>query len=660
MNKQLAFAGIAVKSYDEELREFEGVATHVSADKVKDVVEPSGAQFSLPLPFLSKHKHESPVGKILWTKVEKDGIRVRGKLPHVAEPGLFKDRVDEAWHELKYLGDTMGLSIGFSPIEYDILPSGGVHFKKWRWDELSLVTVPCNGKATISAIKSAYAAEETGIASSGTSPASGAESATSAPVEGKKTTVVTLAPAKGKETMRLAESLKSYEDTLAAKKAERTQVLQKSLDEGRTMDAAEQEAFDTAADEIKSLEAHIARVKSAIADDVASAKAVDGSTEQKGVESRQRVEPLLVSSVKTAENGTAMAQLLRIKYMAQGNPFAAMQFAESMKGSIDQRVYNTVKAAVPAANTQNAPWAGNLIASGGVIGDFVEYLRKQTILGKFGVGNVPGLRSVPFDVDLKSQLTGGQGYWVGEGKAKPLTQWTYGSQKLLPLKVATIAAITEELLKRATPQADSMIRDELVNALRERLDTDFIDPAKAAVAGISPASITNGVTPIPSTGDLDQDVAAVLGAFMAGNNAPTGGVWILGSMTALGASQMKSITGERLNSGLTMFGGELAGFPVIVSDYVAPETAIFVNASDIYFGDEGGFQVDMSREASLEMADNPAHNSTTPTGATSMVSMWQTNSVAFRAERYLNWAKRRPVAVVVLSGVKWGQPPVTP
>ncbi|WP_223252110.1 hypothetical protein [Paracoccus mutanolyticus] len=46
-----------------------------------------------------------------------------------------------------------------------------------------------------------------------------------------------------------------------------------------------------------------------------------------------------------------------------------------------------------------------------------------------------------------------------------------------------------------------------------------------------------------------------------------------------------------------------------------------------YLEDEGAMQVDKSREASLEMADNPAHNSDTPTGATSLVSMFQTNSV---------------------------------
>src|SRR5690606_22367589 len=124
-------------------------------------------------------------------------------------------------------------------------------------------------------------------------------------------------------------------------------------------------------------------------------------------------------------------------------------------------------------------------------GDFVEYLRPMTILGRFGQAGVPSLRRVPFRVPLIGQTTGGDGYWVGEGKAKPLTQWQYGQTNLEPTKVANIAVATEELLRDSSPSAEALIRDELANALRERLDIDFINPAKAAVAGISPASVLN-------------------------------------------------------------------------------------------------------------------------------------------------------------------------
>ena len=46
------------------------------------------------------------------------------------------------------------------------------------------------------------------------------------------------------------------------------------------------------------------------------------------------------------------------------------------------------------------------------------------------------------------------------------------------------------------------------------VDSQFIDPASAAVANVKPASITNGVTPITSVGPL-EDIVAIAAAFTA-------------------------------------------------------------------------------------------------------------------------------------------------
>ena len=288
--------------------------------------------------------------------------------------------------------------------------------------------------------------------------------------------------------------------------------------------------------------------------------------------------------------------------------------------------------------------------------DFVEYLRPATILGKFGQGGVPSLRRVPFRVPLIGQSSGGQGYWVGEGKAKPLTKFDFTRTTLEPLKVANIAVLTEEVLRDSSPSAEVIVRDSLRDALVARLDTDFIDPAKAASAGVSPASITNGATAIASTGtDADAvrlDIRALFQVFINANNAPNTGVWLMSASNALALSLMVNALGQPEFSGISMAGGVFFGLPVIVSEYVG-SNVILVNASDIYEADEGGIAIDMSREASLEMSDAPTHNSTTPTAA-SLVSLWQTNSVGIRAERTINWARRRPASVAYLTGVQWG------
>jgi hypothetical protein len=84
---------------------------------------------------------------------------------------------------------------------------------------------------------------------------------------------------------------------------------------------------------------------------------------------------------------------------------------------------------------------------------------------------------------------------------------------------------------------------------------------------------------------------------------------------------------------------------------VCDDNVILVT-SDIYFADPGPFRYDDSAERQW-VVSTPAHNSTTPTAA-QLVSMFQTNSVALRAERTLNWSLRRATGVAFLTTVRWG------
>jgi len=66
--------------------------------------------------------------------------------------------------------------------------------------------------------------------------------------------------------------------------------------------------------------------------------------------------------------------------------------------------------------------------------------------------------------------------------------------------------------------------------------------------------------------------------------------------------------------------------------------------------DDGGVEIDISREASLQMEsapDSPA------TASTVLVSLWQHNMVAIRAERFINWKKSRDGAVQFIQNAKY-------
>ncbi len=655
-----AYSLIEIKALDADERVIEGVASTPTPDRMGDIVEPMGAKFSVPMPLLWQHNSGEPVGHVEFAEANEDGINFRARFAQIDEPGELKNSVDKAWQAVK-AKLVRAVSIGFSAIEMSFLDNGGIRFMEWDWLELSLVTIPANSEATISTVRSI---DRELRAASGQLERSVAEGQPCA--EGKsKPQSVRLT--KMSERKTYTEQIASLEATRAAKAARMEELMQKSVDEGRSTDEAEAEEFDTLEREIASLDADLKRFR--VLEANAKAKAVEpaGGSAADASASRGGHDSIRITSPK-GEKGVRFARMTKCIGMAKGNFGDAHRIAEQ-RYSDDQGIQNILKAAVAAGTTSDATWAGPLVGDEtSVFADFVEFLRPMTILGRFGTNGVPALRQVPFRVPLITQSSGGAGYWVGEGAAKPLTQMDFARTTLEPLKVANIAVVTEEVLRDSSPSAEVLLRDQLAAALRERLDTDFIDPAKAAVAGVSPASITNGVTPVNSSGDdadsVRADIRALFNAFIAANNAPTTGVWVMPATTALALSLLQNPLGQPEFPGITMTGGTFFGLPVVVSEYVPTVTTVpadpadgafvvLLNATDIYLGDDGGISVDMSREASLEMADNPTGTSATPTAA-SLVSLWQTNSVGFRAERTINWQLRRPTAVQMLDQVTWG------
>jgi HK97 family phage major capsid protein/HK97 family phage prohead protease len=664
-----AYSLIEIKAVDEERRVIEGVASSPTTDLMDDIVEPMGAEFELPIPFLWQHDRRQPIGHVTRAKPTKDGIPVRIELARTDEPGTLKERLDEAWQSIK-LGLVRGLSIGFKPIEMaDIAGTWGQRFIKWRWLELSAVTIPANIDATMQTVKS-Y--DERIRAASGrrivrlTEPgASGLITKHTRPEDG----------------MTITERIAAYEAKRAANVARMDEITRTAGDAGRTKNESEQEEFDTLRDEIKSVDQELVDLRDMEKLNATKAKPVDPApTTKAAADSRSTVfverEEKLAPGIEFARFAMCMAaakgdvpralQLARTHYPKQQRAIHVLKAAADLGTSPDKLIANIMqtKSAVPAGTTTDDTWAEPLVAYNQFAGDFIEFLRPRTILGRFGAGGVPALRAVPFNVHIRGQTSGGSGYWVGEGLPKPVTKFDFNDTYHGYTKVAAISVLTEELIRFSNPSAEALVRDGLAGALIERLDTDFVDPAVAVSVGVNPASITNGVVAIVSSGTdgdaVRADIQALWAAAIAANLPITSAVYITTPALGLSLGLMMNALGQPEFPGITMMGGSLLGVPLITSNYVPIGTFILAFASEIYLSDDGVVTIDASREASIQMLDSgatgagaPTNDSVTPT-PTTLVSMFQTNSIALRAERFINWSKRRSTAVALLEGVGWG------
>lgn len=142
-----------VKGIDNDSRVITGIASTPTPDRSGDIVEPKGAEFKLPLPFLWQHMTSQPVGHVTRASVSDAGIEITAELKKTDTPGALKNRLDEAWESLK-IGLVRGLSIGFKPLESSrIGDSFSRHYLSWEWLELSAVTIPDNAEGSIQTVK---------------------------------------------------------------------------------------------------------------------------------------------------------------------------------------------------------------------------------------------------------------------------------------------------------------------------------------------------------------------------------------------------------------------------------------------------------------------------------------------------------------------------
>ncbi|KWB97325.1 hypothetical protein WL51_29740 [Burkholderia ubonensis] len=153
---QKSFSSIEIKSLRAERREIEGIASTPRTDRHGDIVEPFGLAFEKEAALLLNHDHSQPIGTVTFGVPTPHGLPFKAKIAKVATPGVVKDRTDEAWDSVKS-GVIKGVSIGFiaSRKDMDPLPNGGRRIKRASVHELSLVAVPANPDAAITAFKSA-------------------------------------------------------------------------------------------------------------------------------------------------------------------------------------------------------------------------------------------------------------------------------------------------------------------------------------------------------------------------------------------------------------------------------------------------------------------------------------------------------------------------
>jgi len=275
------------------------------------------------------------------------------------------------------------------------------------------------------------------------------------------------------------------------------------------------------------------------------------------------------------------------------------------------------------------------------------------------------------------------GAFVGEGGVIPVGRLGITSEVLGRYSMKVISTFSKELAQRATPAIQGVIRQAILDDMSVELDTAFLD-SSAMVAGIRPAGIGNGSTPLAGTagGGIDAVVADIKAgmAALTGNGLGQRPVLCINVNDQTSVGFMQTALGEFLFR-QELSNGRLMNLEVVSSLNIPEHTAFMVDAAQLATAFDAT-EFDVNDYASVieanadGVAPTQADDGTGELGTAGQVprnagipisgpgaglaqvgavgrSLFQTHSVGIKAVKPCSWGFMQPNAVVHYTGLTW-------
>ncbi len=226
-----------------------------------------------------------------------------------------------------------------------------------------------------------------------------------------------------------------------------------------------------------------------------------------------------------------------------------------------------------------------------------------------------------------------------EGAARSVRVLGVGNTNLTPATAESTVVVSRDLIAALDAEGLNALNRELSGAVALACDA----AAATALASVnSSEAISNGSSFSAMLVDLERLLHAVP---IALDSKP---------FFVMPQPQVKSLAAAAASAGIGSvgpLGGSILGVEILVSDAWPLRTISLVDASRVIAASEP-LMLSQADQATLQMDSSPTNASGPSVTATSLVSMWQTNSVALRAYREI---ALNPLdnSVASISNIEW-------
>lgn len=327
----------------------------------------------------------------------------------------------------------------------------------------------------------------------------------------------------------------------AAKVAEARTLLNTAEGENRSLNAAEQAAFDALKAAITDLEGQEQR-----------AQFVEDAERRTAGEPVDKSRTDLEGRISIVEAIAAHAENRSLTgALAEYNAEQKRQGVQAKGVLIPQSLFEKRAA-------QTTTTAAGIVPEDFRADQFVGLLRNSMVVQSLGARVLPNLRG---DVTIPRQATTSTAQWLAEGDALTDSGMTFNSIGLKPKHVGAITELSRQLLQQSNPSIEALVRDDFINVVSLAID-------KALIHGNGVKEPEGLLTAATGTGTLATlswaTVLTVLQGLALKNITPN--AWLTHPKVA---TILRKTLREAGLPGYLLDNGQLAGVPVAVTNQLA-------------------------------------------------------------------------------------------
>ena len=242
-----------------------------------------------------------------------------------------------------------------------------------------------------------------------------------------------------------------------------------------------------------------------------------------------------------------------------------------------------------AANTPvGAITGGNLVQTNFLASSFIDMLRNRTVIMQLArvMGGLVG------NIEIPKQIGASQAYWIGEHEDAQETTPIIGQIGLNPHTLAAYTDITRRLMMQSTPDAEGLVRSDLIAAIAQGINEAafYADGTGNAPTGLLYQDGI-GAHELTAAGLTYQDAVA-MESMIAADNADVGSMAYVFNSGVRGQTKTTPKFGTGTDQGVVWESGNTVnGYRTEVTNTIRNKDVFFGNFNDFIIGMWGGLDM---------------------------------------------------------------------